>query len=75
MIGTSGLRVLVDHQVDYGKSTNLILTSVIFVVGLSGIKISIGNISLSGMVLACMVGMILSLVFHLLGKCHMLNEE
>ncbi|MBR6736422.1 MAG: uracil permease, partial [Oscillospiraceae bacterium] len=29
MIGTSGLRILVDKQVDYGKNRNLILTSVV----------------------------------------------
>ena len=46
MIGTSGLRILVDSQVDYGKSRNLALTSVIFVTGLSGIAVNIGNIQL-----------------------------
>ena len=35
MIGTSGLRILVDSRVDYGNSRNLALTSVIFVTGLS----------------------------------------
>ena len=33
MIGTSGLRILVDSRVDYGNSRNLALTSVIFVTG------------------------------------------
>lgn len=31
MIGTSGLRILVDNHVDYSKNRNMILTSVIFV--------------------------------------------
>ena len=31
MIGASGIRILVDAQVDYGKSRNLTLTSVVFV--------------------------------------------
>ena len=31
MIGTSGLRILVDNHVDYSKSINMILTSVVFV--------------------------------------------
>lgn len=70
MIGTSGLRILVDSKVDYGVARNLTLTSVIFVTGLSGIKITIGNVQLTGMVLACVVGMILSLVFHVLDKEH-----
>lgn len=74
MIGTSGLRILVDNQVDYGKSRNLILTSVIFVIGLSGIAVSLGDVQLTGMVLACVVGMILSLVFYILDKLHLTND-
>lgn len=75
MIGTSGLRILVDSQVDYGKSRNLTLTSVIFVIGLSGIAVNIGNVSLSGMVLACVIGMALSLVFYVLDKLHLTNDQ
>lgn len=74
MIGTSGLRILVDQKVDYGKSKNLILTSVIFVVGLSGVVVKMGEVQLSGMVLACVVGMILSLIFNVLDHFHLLNE-
>ena len=75
MIGTSGIRILVDSQVDYGKSRNLILTSVIFVTGLSGITVTIGNIQLTGMVLACIVGMLMGLTFYLLEKFHLTNDE
>ena len=74
MIGTSGLRVLVDAQVDYGNSRNLALTSVIFVTGLSGIAVNIGNIQLTGMVLACVTAMVLSLVFYLLDRLHLTND-
>lgn len=74
MIGTSGLRILVDSHVDYGDSKNLALTSVIFVTGLSGIAVNIGNIQLKGMVLACVTGMLLSLIFYLLEKLHLTNE-
>lgn len=75
MIGTSGIRILVDSQVDYGKSKNLIMTSVIFVAGLSGITLKLGNVQLTGMVLACVVGMAMGLVFHLLEKFHLINDE
>lgn len=75
MIGTSGLRILVDSKVDYGNSRNLALTSVIFVTGLSGIALKIGNIQLTGMVLACVVGMILSLVFYVLDFFHLTNDK
>lgn len=75
MIGTSGLRILVDSKVDYGKSRNLTLTSIIFITGLSGIAVKIGNVELTGMVLACIVGMILSLVFYVLDKFKLTNDR
>ncbi|MFV0364566.1 MAG: uracil permease [Suipraeoptans sp.] len=74
MIGTSGIRILVDQKVDYAKSQNLILTSVIFVAGLSGIALKLGNVELKGMVLASVVGMILSLIFYVLDKCKLTND-
>ena len=75
MIGTSGLRILVDSQVDYGKNRNQALTAVIFVTGLSGIKVNFGNVQLTGMVLACVTGMILSLVFYVFDKLNMTNDQ
>ena len=75
MIGTSGLRILVDSKVDYGQSRNLTLTSVIFITGLSGIALKLGNVELKGMVLACIVGMILSLIFHVLDKFKLTNDQ
>ena len=47
----------------------------IFVAGLSGIAIKIGNIQLTGMVLACVVGMALSLAFYLLDKAGLTNDR
>jgi len=75
MIGTSGLRILVDQHVDYGRSRNLALTSVIFVTGLSGIAISVGNIQIKGMALACIVGILLSLAFYVLDRCNLTNDK
>ena len=75
IIGTSGLRILVDSRVDYGNSRNLALTSVIFVTGLSGIAVKFGNVQLTGMVLACVVGMILSLVFYVLDYFKLTNDQ
>lgn len=74
MIGTSGLRILVDQKVDYATNKNLILTSVVFVTGLSSIKLSFGGVELTGMVLACIVAMILSLTFYLLDKFNLTND-
>jgi len=75
MIGASGIRILVDAQVDYSRSRNLTLTSVVFVTGLSGVALSIGQVTLKGMVLACLVGMVLSLFFYLFDKFGLTNDR
>lgn len=75
MIGTSGIRLLVDQKVDYSKSDNLILTSVIFIAGLSGLSIQFGSIQLSGMVLSSVIAVILSLMIHLIKKSGLSNLE
>jgi uracil permease len=66
---------MVDSKVNYGKSRNLTLTSVIFVTGLSGIAVNLGDIQLKGMVLACVVGMILSLLFYIFDKIQITNDR
>ena len=74
MIGTSGIRLLVDQKVDYSKSINLILTSVIFIAGLSGLSIKFGSIQLQGMVLASVVAVLLSAFMTLLKKLNLINQ-
>lgn len=74
MIGTSGIRLLVDEKVDYSKSVNLILTSVIFIAGLSGLSIKLGSIELSGMVLASVVAVVLSAFMTLFKKFDLINQ-
>ena len=75
MIGASGIRILVDAQVDYGKSRNQAMTAVVFVTGLSGISVQLGSIQLTGMVLACGVGMIMGLAFYILDKLKLTNDR
>lgn len=74
MIGTSGIRLLVDQKVDYSKSINLILTSTIFIAGLSGLSIKFGSIQLQGMVLASVVAVLLSAFLTLLRKLNLINH-
>jgi uracil permease len=74
-IATSGLRTFIEEKVDFSKSRNLILTSVIFMVGLSGIKLSIGVVELKGMGLAAVVGIALNLAFIIFDKLGIMNEE
>ena len=74
MIGASGIRLMVDSRIDYSKARNLAMTSVVFVVGLSGIAINLGQVQLKGMSLAALVGMLLGLVMYLLDKFRLTNE-
>ncbi|SHI67945.1 uracil permease [Clostridium cavendishii DSM 21758] len=73
-IATSGLRTFIEQKVDFSKSRNLILTSVIFIVGLSGIHVSFGSIELKGMGLATIVAMIMSIAFMIFDKLGIMNE-
>lgn len=74
VIAASGIRMLVEAKVDYSKSKNLILTAVVFIAGISGVSIKIGEVGLQGMALATVVGMALSLVFYVLEKLKLTND-
>ena len=73
MIGASGIRLLVDSKIDYSKPKNLMLTSVIFTTGLSGVSIRLGQIEFKGMVLASAVAVLMSLIFYLFEKVNALE--
>jgi uracil permease len=68
VIAASGLRMLIEAKVDYSKSKNLLLSAIVLVVGISGVSLKIGQTQLRGMVLATIVGMLLSLFFFLIEK-------
>ncbi|HWQ07546.1 MAG TPA: uracil permease [Holophaga sp.] len=75
VIAASGLRMLIEAKVDYSKSRNLLLSAVVFVVGISGVSIKLGDTQLKGMVLATLVGIILSLGLYILERLGWTNEE
>lgn len=68
VIALSGVRMLVDGRVDYDKPMNLVLTSSILAIGLSGIEVNFFGIALKGMTLATLVGAVLGILFYLLSK-------
>lgn len=79
-IATSGIRSFIENKVDYSKSRNLILTSVVLIIGLSGITIDIpyaGKVvcSLKGMGLASVVAIVMSLLFIVFDKLNIMNEK
>lgn len=63
IIASSGLRMLVDSGIDYSEKRNLIISSVILVLGIGGAKIKFSeSFVVEGMALATIVGIILNLV-------------
>lgn len=74
VIAASGIRMLVEAKVDYSKARNLVLTSVILIVGISGAKINIGAISLQGMALATIVAIFMTLTFKILDNLGLTND-
>ncbi|WP_068774187.1 uracil permease [Paenibacillus sp. FJAT-26967] len=74
VIGSSGIRMLVDSKVDYAKATNIILTSVVLVIGLSGAAFKLGGFELKGMALATIVAILLSLFFKLVEVLKISND-
>ena len=74
VIAASGLRMLIEAKVDYSKSRNLLLSAIVLVVGISGVSINFGHTQLRGMVLATIVGMVLSLFFHVLDLLNLTND-
>lgn len=74
IIASSGLRMLIDNNIDLGKKRNLIISSVILVIGVGGAFVEITDrLSLSGMALAAIVGVVLNLV--LPGQDPVVEEE
>lgn len=65
-IAVNGLKVLIENQIDFGKTKNVVVASAMLVLGLGGAAISFttGNftLSLSGMSLAAIVGILLNLL-------------
>ena len=65
-IAVNGLKVLVQNQIDFGKNKNVIVASAMLVLGLGGAAISIASgdlsVTISGMSLAAIIGIILNLV-------------
>ncbi|WNQ13008.1 uracil permease [Paenibacillus aurantius] len=75
VIASSGIRMLVEAKVDYSRPVNLILTTIVLVIGISGATFTWGNFSLKGMALATVVAIVLSLLLKLFEKIGWSNES
>lgn len=74
VIAASGIRMLVETKVDYSKARNLILTTIVLVIGISGTAVEFGSFRMSGMALATVIAILLSLFFKLLDVLKLSNE-
>jgi uracil permease len=72
IIASSGLRLMIDRQVDFNNKRNLIISSVILVTGVGGAIIKVSHtfagsdtpvdITISSMALAAIIGIVLNLI-------------
>lgn len=75
VIGSAGIRILIESKVDYSRAKNLVLTSIILVVGVSGAAVKLDAVELKGMALATVLGIMLSLLFKLIAFFHPEEEK
>lgn len=66
LIASNGLRMLVSNRVDFDVNRNLMITSVVIILGVgmetSGISIPVGDYTLPGMATSTLVGILMNLV-------------
>lgn len=62
MIASIGVSTLVRDRVDFSKSRNLIIASIILVVGIGDLSFTLGKVTLGGIGLAGIVGIVLNLI-------------
>lgn len=61
-IASNGLKILVDDKVDFGEKRNMLIASVILVIGIGGAYLQLGNFQLTSVALSTIIGMILNWV-------------
>jgi len=62
IIASAGVRMLVEAGIDFSQKRNLIISSVILVIGIGGARIHLGSLEIGEMSLATYVGVLLNLV-------------
>ena len=61
-IASVGVNNLVKNKVDLGNTRNLVIASLILTLGIGGAEMTIGNITIGGIGLSALVGVILNLI-------------
>ena len=61
-IASVGVNSLVKNKVDLGDTRNLVIASLILTLGIGGAELTIGSITIGGIGLAALVGVLLNLI-------------
>lgn len=74
VIAAAGIRLLIENRVDYTRTRNLILTSVVLIAGVSGAEVRVGTVGFHGMALGTVVAIFVSLLFELFDRLNLSND-
>ena len=61
-IASVGVNSLLKNKVDLGDTRNLVIVSIILILGIGGAEISVGSMTIGGIGLAALVGVLLNLI-------------
>ena len=59
VIAASGLKILVEHKIDFDNKKNILIASVILVSGIGGLMIDLGGFQITGVASSTILGILL----------------
>lgn len=62
VIASSGLRVMIENKIDFNKKRNLMIASVILVIGIGNAYLQLGQYQFSGLAVAAVLGILMNLI-------------
>ncbi|MBA1433704.1 uracil-xanthine permease family protein [Bombilactobacillus bombi] len=62
VIASSGLRILIDNHIDFNQKRNLMIGSLILVIGIGNAYLQLGQYQFSGLAVATVLGIVLNLI-------------
>ena len=71
VIASSGLRVMIENKIDFNEKRNLMISSVILVIGIGNAYLQLGKYQFSGLAVAAVLGIIMNLILPQKAKSEM----
>ncbi|TVX94480.1 uracil permease [Paenibacillus agilis] len=75
IIAASGFRILIESKVNLGNPKDMLLTTLVIVIGISHVSLKIGAVELKGMALATVLAIVLNLFFIIIEKLGLSNDK